>query len=72
MNKTIILAATIIAFGIIVGAYVIGSFDRYAMIPTAEGLCVYRLDKWTGKSWQILGGVSAKEFIIEQTNTTRR
>ena len=68
MNKTIILAVAIIAFGIIAGAYMIGSFDRYAIIPSGDS-CAYRLDKWTGKSWRILGG--RKEYIVEQMNMFR-
>lgn len=66
MNKIIVLAAAIIAFGIIAGAYVIGSFDRYALIL---GSPVCRLDKWTGKTWQI--AAYGKEYIVEQMNMTR-
>ena len=66
MNKTIILAAAIIAFGIIAGAYVIGSYDRYALIPSSP---VCRLDKRTGKTWQI--AAYGKEYIVDQMNITR-
>lgn len=70
MNKTIILAAVIIAIGIVAGAYVIGSFNRYAIIPySGDARTVCRLDKRTGKTWQIFGrGI---EYIVKQMNMIR-
>ena len=69
MNKTIILAAAIMAFGIVAGAYVIGSFDRYAIIPWGgDAVSVCRLDKLTGKTWRIVRG---QEYIVEQMNMIR-
>lgn len=74
MNKTIILAAAIIAFGIVVGAYVIGISDRYAIIsfPAGENntFGAYRLDKRTGKAWVIIGFGKVQFLVNPGQNMT--
>jgi len=44
MSKTVVAAATIIAVGIITGAWVIGSFDRYEVIATTDSVWHPRQD----------------------------